>query len=128
MRRLGQALNVILLLAAPALLAGGIAKIAEGDTRLGVFAIFVACALVVGVGASVLQSWTGYEPGRQYLLGAVFIFGGMGGFSLVNAFQADDPIVIAVAAMAAAILLPFALLALYGWLRGANVRPPGPEG
>lgn len=119
MKRLGRAVDLLLLAAVPAIFAWGIAEILSGRTGLGAFLIFVACAGLWGIGGSVLQSWTRYEPGRYFVLFGILVFSVMGGLALENAITGDHPIGIAVNALGAGILLPLALLLLYAWIKAA---------
>jgi hypothetical protein len=118
-KRLGRAVDLLLLVVVPAIFAWGIAEILSGRTGLGALLIFVACAGLWAIGGSVLQSWTRYEPGRYYVLFGIFVFGVMGGLALENAITGGHPIGIAISALSAGFLLPLAVLLLYVWIKAA---------
>lgn len=114
------ALNVIVICLAFVLVAFGLREIADGRLGSGAFVIFIGFAAIWGVGGKLLKTWTGFQPGRHYLLGAIVVFGGFGSLALKDAVTAGDLVGATVNGLVAAILIPGAALSFYGWLKGPS--------
>jgi hypothetical protein len=76
-----------------------------------------ALGLLSVAGVDLAEKWTTWRPRRHHLLGTASLFGGIGGLALTKLIRADDVAEAIFHGLGVLILLPFALLAFFAWLR-----------
>jgi hypothetical protein len=84
---------------------------------------YVALLTLVGLGLVTVgvvelgERWTPWRPKRHHLLGTASLFGGLGGLALTELVRADHMGEVILHALGVLILIPFALVVLFGWFR-----------
>lgn len=86
-----------------------------GGIEYTALVILAALGLISVAGGDLAEAWTSWQPRRHHLLGSVSLFGGLGGLALRELIGADNVGEVIFHALGVLILLPFALIALFGW-------------
>jgi hypothetical protein len=94
----------------------------ETPGGVGYVALLALAGLVLmSVSAGgLVERWTTWRRNRHFLLGVASLFGGMGGLALIELLSADDLVEVIPYGFAAFVLIPFALVVLFSWLRSGT--------